>query len=304
MADSEPAEFEAAIRTVHGGAPWFPAEQTSEILGAVADDLDTTATEKRSRLTGVVLALIPLAGLIAAIQAGFWRRYFAQIGVRPVDIAVDPASRVIDAVTAMLLVVGVFGPLLFIGNWLDMLRESPLNSGPLARFLGWRKTAHVVASVLWLVVAALLARGPELGLVTIVGPVVAIAIIAKVLNANSALPRIIRIEGVTPGTAVVGGLVVLFAFVGILGYEVLIVGPDLHTDGEHGLLAPRVLGVNAQPIRAINVDDGSEAEMLYLGGNADLYVLVDPCDDDRVDYVSVGAHRLVVIDEVTCEPTG
>ena len=39
-----------------------------------------------------------------------------------------------------------------------------------------------------------------------------------------------------------------------------------------------------------------------LGGNADLYVLVYPCDNDAVEYVSVGAHRLEVIDEVTCPP--
>ena len=40
--------------------------------------------------------------------------------------------------------------------------------------------------------------------------------------------------------------------------------------------------------------------MLYLGGNAGLYVLVNPCNDDSVELVSVGATRLVVIDEVTC----
>jgi hypothetical protein len=44
--------------------------------------------------------------------------------------------------------------------------------------------------------------------------------------------------------------------------------------------------------------------VLYLGGNADLYVLVYPCDDDEVEYVSVGSTRLVVIDEVTCATTG
>ncbi len=41
--------------------------------------------------------------------------------------------------------------------------------------------------------------------------------------------------------------------------------------------------------------------MLYLGGNADLYVLVHPCDGDTVEFVSVGSTRLVVIDEVACD---
>ncbi|MCP4085995.1 MAG: hypothetical protein GY745_13210 [Actinomycetia bacterium] len=42
-------------------------------------------------------------------------------------------------------------------------------------------------------------------------------------------------------------------------------------------------------------------DALYLGGNADLYVLVDPCDGDRVDFVSVGSARLEVIDKVICQ---
>jgi hypothetical protein len=49
----------------------------------------------------------------------------------------------------------------------------------------------------------------------------------------------------------------------------------------------------------VEVDSGQERELLYLGGNADLYVLVDHCDD-AVHYVSVGATRLQVIDELTC----
>ena len=45
---------------------------------------------------------------------------------------------------------------------------------------------------------------------------------------------------------------------------------------------------------------GRHAQWKYLGGNADLYVMVDPCADDDVTYVSVGSTRLRVIDEVTC----
>jgi hypothetical protein len=50
------------------------------------------------------------------------------------------------------------------------------------------------------------------------------------------------------------------------------------------------------------VDEAREPRgVLYLGGNADLYVLVNPCEDDTVEFVSVGSSRLVVIDEVSCE---
>ena len=55
-------------------------------------------------------------------------------------------------------------------------------------------------------------------------------------------------------------------------------------------------------MRAFDLDPGGPPrDVLYLGGNADLYVLVDPCNDDEVDLVSVSRHRLVVIDEVVCD---
>jgi hypothetical protein len=38
---------------------------------------------------------------------------------------------------------------------------------------------------------------------------------------------------------------------------------------------------------------------LYLGGNADLYVLYDPCVE-TVRFVPVGSSRVMFIDEVTC----
>ena len=50
-----------------------------------------------------------------------------------------------------------------------------------------------------------------------------------------------------------------------------------------------------------DVDDALPVrERLYLGGNADLYVFVDPCNDDRVEMVSVGSSRMVVVDEISC----
>jgi hypothetical protein len=40
---------------------------------------------------------------------------------------------------------------------------------------------------------------------------------------------------------------------------------------------------------------------LYLGGNADLYVLYDPCEE-AVKLVPVGSSRVEVIDQVICPP--
>lgn len=227
-----------------------------------------------------------------------------QIGVRPTDLGVDPTSRVIDVIVALLLVLGIFGPLLFVGTWLDMIRDSKLNRGNIGRFLGHRKLAYVTVSVLWLILAATMAIGPDLGLVVVVGPIVALSIIAQAVGASEELPRLIRMEDISLPGAIGGALLMSLAFVGVLAYEVQIVGPDLRTDGDHGYIAPRVLGVNAIPVQATTLDTGEVAEMLYLGGNADLYVLVDVCDNDRVDYISVSTQRLVVIDEVTCPDTG
>ena len=79
------------------------------------------------------------------------------------------------------------------------------------------------------------------------------------------------------------------------------VGPSFDTKGVQGFIAPPVFGFSARPMEAFDVDGTRPPrDVLYLGGNADLYVLVDPCDEDLIEYVSVGSTRLVVIDEVTC----
>jgi hypothetical protein len=94
---------------------------------------------------------------------------------------------------------------------------------------------------------------------------------------------------------------VLLAFLTVLTVEATVVGPDFGPSGAREFIAPTVLGFSAQPMQAYDVNEaGPPREVLYLGGNADLYVLVDPCNDDEVEYVSVGSQRLVVIDEVTC----
>ena len=82
--------------------------------------------------------------------------------------------------------------------------------------------------------------------------------------------------------------------------EVLIEGPDLRTDGVHGILAPKVLGFSANPARLHNLDGQFDPiEALYIGGNADLYVLYDPCEEVTF-MIPVGSSRVEIIDQVTC----
>ena len=70
--------------------------------------------------------------------------------------------------------------------------------------------------------------------------------------------------------------------------------------GEVGWIAPSVFGFNAEPVDVTDLDDGSRTDMLYLGGDGDVYLLVDPCDGSRVDFVPVGETQMTVIDRVRC----
>jgi len=299
--DAESSEFAAAVSAVANGGTWFPEEEVRGVLSAVADDLDTTSTERRSRLTGILIGLIPVAGVLAALLTFIWRKYLGQIGVRPIDLAVDPASRVVDVVVTLTLALGIFGPLMFVGHWLDLLRGSRINRGPIAWLLDRPAVAYVVASVGVLMVTGFLAVGPDVVLVMVIGPTVAMAVIARAADLTDELPPFLRLEKIRPMRMLIGAGAALVLFMALLAAEGLFVGPDLGTRGAGGWIAPRVLGFKAQPMQAFDVDKGGEPrEVLYLGGNADLYVLVDPCNDDTVELVSVGSTRLVVIDEVTC----
>lgn len=49
-----------------------------------------------------------------------------------------------------------------------------------------------------------------------------------------------------------------------------------------------------------DLDEKNEPlEALYLGGNADLYVLYDPCKE-IIRFIPVGSSRVEHIDQVTC----
>ena len=117
---------------------------------------------------------------------------------------------------------------------------------------------------------------------------------------DESLPAVLRIKA-APTRTLLASAALLVAFVAVLTIEVIFVGPRFGTKGAEGFIAPSVMGFRAQPMLWIDLEsDGKQQELLYLGGNADLYLLVDPCNDDETLYVSVGGSRLVVIDEVTC----
>lgn len=63
------SDYAAAIEQVHRGEYWLPPQQTYQVLQEGADELGVSSHNRRTRLTEVLLGLIPLTGLVAAITA-------------------------------------------------------------------------------------------------------------------------------------------------------------------------------------------------------------------------------------------
>jgi DNA-binding NarL/FixJ family response regulator len=315
--DAEPSELEAAIARVHHGQPWLPLHQTYEVLQDGAGELAVTAEERRNRLAQVVLGFIPLTGLIAAITAYLWRQYYGAIGVRVVDLGIDPTTRMTDVLVVFVLMIGILGPLLFVASWVaaigEWVEKKPrltevagkaqglrLSRVPVGRIVFNRWVAQIVLALLVLSTALLVNELMPLVMVLFVGPAVGIILMASALGMEDEFPEILHLPHLAP-ERVLGflGLVVI-VFVLALGAEVLLIGPDLRVDGLHGVLAPEVLGIKANPVMLFDLEEKEEPlGALYLGGNADLYVLYDPCEA-VVRFVPVGSSRVEFIDRVTC----
>ena len=61
-----------------------------------------------------------------------------------------------------------------------------------------------------------------------------------------------------------------------------------------------MLDLSAKPVRIFDLDEKQPPlEALYLGGNADLYVLYDPCKK-TVRMIPVGSSRVEYIKIVEC----
>jgi DNA-binding NarL/FixJ family response regulator len=311
------AEVEAAVQTVHQGELWLPPQATYEVLKDAAPELGISSEERRNRLTAVVLGLLPLTGLIAALTALLWRKYWGHIGVRVADLGVDPTTRASEVFVSLLFLLGVFGPLLFVGRWLQLMGEwletqpalsaaiervRAIHLGRLAlgRILFNRITAWAALATVVVLFGLLLARFADLLLILFVGPAVGVALLASFLGVDDILPRALQ-RGPLSKTALAMLLILVVLFLAVLGAEIWVKGPDLRTDGMHGIIAPQVLGLSAKPMTLYDLE-GKHPPLgaLYLGGNADLYVLYDPCAE-KVRLVPVGASRVEMADEVVCE---
>jgi hypothetical protein len=316
--DDSDADIEAALQHVHRGELWLPPEATDEVLKEAAPELGISSEERRNRLTAVVLGLVPLTGLIAALTALLWRKYWGQVGVRVVDLGVDPTTRATDVLVGLLVLLGVFGPLLFVDTWLNAIGEwlttKPALSGAIARGRGFylgrvpigrlifnRLNAWALVATVVVLFGLVLTRYADLILILFVGPAVGVAFLASLLGLEDTLPDLLQ-RGRMSRPVLLMLVVLVILFLVVVGAEVWVMGPDLRTDGVHGLLAPQLLGLSARPMVLYDLDGNLEPlGALYIGGNADLYVLYDPCAE-MVRLVPVGSSRVEMVDEVTCGP--
>jgi hypothetical protein len=147
-----------------------------------------------------------MAGLIAFL----WRDYWGDIGVRVVDLGIDPTTRLVDVLISLLFLIGVFGPLLYVGQWTKAIaawiamrprlagavaKGHALRLGklPAGRFLFNRRAAHVVLALLVLAITSLLAVSAPLPLILVLGPAIVIALLASALNLDHDLPPLLQL---------------------------------------------------------------------------------------------------------------
>jgi hypothetical protein len=223
----------------------------------------------------------------------------------------------VDVLSVLIIIIGVAGPLLFarpwvksIGEWIkeqpdlsvkvNRIRSFRLGSLPLGRlvinfWVAWVLMVLVILSIMLFVVWIF-----PLLMVLVVGPMVAIILAANLLDLDDALPNLLHLPHLE-SWRVMGFLgIVLIVFLFALSVEVHTLGPVLREDGLHGFLAPKVLGFQATPMMLYDLEEKHEPfGALYLGGNADLYVLYDPCEE-TVRLVPVGVSRVELIDRVDC----
>ncbi len=315
--DADRSEFIVAIQRVHSRELWLPVQETYEVLQESAKELEVSARERRERLGQIVLGLIPLVGVMAGLVAFLWRDYWGDIGVRVVDLGIDPTTRVIDVLISIFFVIGVFGPLLYVGPWTAAIaawtatqprlvgavasgRALHLGRLPVGSFFFNRRTAQVALALLVLAITSLLAVSAPLPLVLVLGPAIAVVLLAAALDLDRDLPPFLQLPNMTTWrTFIIVGIILVVLLIAV-GAELEIWGPDLRTDGLHGVLTTELFGFKAQPVVVIDLSGENEPlGALYLGGNADLYVLYNPCEE-TVELLPVGSSRVKYVERVTC----
>jgi DNA-binding NarL/FixJ family response regulator len=316
LMDAKSKEIFAALKKTLAGENYLPVAETFEVLRQAAPELLISAKERRANLIDSLLALIPLVGILSALAAFLWRRYWGLAGIRVSDLGVDASARVTDLLMAMILLLGILGPIFFIRTWLkgigDWIGNRPKLNAGLKNFRNSKFARSPVGNVIfgdfaaWLVVCALILSGSVILLVAdlhlvnfLIGIVVLVVVLVHIARSSDFLPDWLTLttDRIRESVIIIACLVT--TLVVVLTVEVN-QGPDLRTDGVHGFIAPKVLGLSARPAMFYDLEEKrAPISALYIGGNADLYVLYDPCEK-VARLIPVGSSRVRMIDEVKC----
>jgi hypothetical protein len=312
-----PAIF-SAIKDVLRGELHLPSNETFDVLRQSASSLALSAQERRQNFYQVLVSLVPLIGLIAAFISYMWREYWGQIGVRVTDLGVDATARVPEFFVLGLVLLGIFGPVILTETWLNLIKESQtgqkiqdvLQRLRRARILGLSIGRLAFGSLtirIYLIITVISSMaiiewiGGQI-IVILIGEMIAALLLIHAMKLDHVLPSFLIIYRplVRQAVLMIGTLLTVLLFT--LSVEVFVYGPDLRADGMHGYLAPRVLDLSARPAMIYDLDEKHEPlGALYLGGNADLYVLYDPCEK-VVRFIPVGSARVELIEKVQCPP--
>lgn len=317
--DVETPTIFSAIKDVLRGELYLPSNETLDVLRQSASSLSVSAQERRQNFYQVLVSFIPLIGLIAAFISYMWREYWGQIGVRVTDLGVDATARAPEFFVLGLVLLGIFGPIILTETWLNLIKELKTGQKIHEALKRLRRTRILGLSIGRLVFGSLTIRiyfviavvsfttmihlmGGKL-IIIMIGEIIAALLLIYAMKLDDKLPSFLTIARPIFRPAILTISTLLTVLVFALSVEIFILGPDLRADGMHGYLAPKVLDMSARPAMIYDLNEKHEPlGALYLGGNADLYVLYDPCEK-VVRFIPVGSARVELIDKVQC-PSG
>ncbi len=283
-------EFQIAIDTVVQERPYLPPEATHQILQKASNELETSSRERRDQLTQMLFIFIPIgAGLTALlnyVEGEFWE----QLDINPQYLGINASDRLAVLVTNSLLLIGIFGPLLFTTLWLTPIRvwltdkygikaEHHLGLRLLLKLVNGRIGTILFAGII-LASSLFIARFAPLVSIMFIGTAVLAILLINTLGLEEYIPKQLDLPRYEPWRVFLffSAVVAIFAFV--LGYELLFVGPQMRPDGVDNPTLAFFLDIEAFPVTVIDINgEASDYDALLLGGAAGVHVLHNPCNN-------------------------
>ena len=307
-------EFQLALQMTAAERPYLPPESTHLILQKASNELEVSASERRDQMTQLLVVFIPIGAGITALLGYLEGEFWEQLGIHPQYLGINAAERLAVLITNLLLLIGIFGPLLFTTLWLTPFREglnkkygASAQKRPLLRLLlkivngriGWLMFAGLI-----LTITSLIARFAPLVSIMFIGTAVIAILLINTLGLEEYLPKELDLPRYNPWRVLIffGTVIVIVAFV--LGYELLIIGPDMRSDGVHNPTLAFFLDIEAFPVTVVDIN-GNEADYdaLLLGGSPGVHVLHNPCNGNSF-YVPAEQVFFLATEEVDCSKTG